>query len=338
MNDPVLDTLMLALNDGYVTSVPQPKTLFLRARFGYALSDLARENIICEQGFKPEHDRLRTAGFTVSSQVDGADNDLCLVLPPRQRDEGRALLARAVAQTKDGGTVLACVANLEGAKTVENDLKSLLGEVCALSKNKCRAFWGTVDATKMDHARLKAWQFLDAPRMCDNGFLSRPGLFSWDRVDKGSKLLADHLAPLSGIGADLGCGYGYLMAEVLAKNASVTRLDGFEAEARAVEVARENTQKFEDRAKVIWADVCADELGLYDFVVSNPPFHTDRADRHELGQAFIAAAAKALKKGGTFHMVANRHLPYEATLKSAFKTVSAAFEGDGYKIYRAVKG
>jgi 16S rRNA (guanine1207-N2)-methyltransferase len=35
--------------------------------------------------------------------------------------------------------------------------------------------------------------------------------------------------------------------------------------------------------------------------------------------------------------VANRHLPYEAPLAAAFKTVRAVAEGQGFKLYEAVK-
>lgn len=338
MNDPVLNTLVMALQDGYVTVAPNAATLFLRARYGIAINDLNRESTVCEQGFKPAHDDLVSAGFKVVAENSEIGFDLTLALPPRQREEGRALLARAVASTRDGGTVLVCVSNLEGAKTVENDLKSLLGEVNALSKNKCRAFWGTVEAAKLNRSLLESWLTLDAARPCDTGFISRPGLFSWDRIDKGSKILNDHLPELNGIGADLGCGYGYLMREALTKNKGITRLDGYEAESRAVTVAIENLKPMGERAKVIWADATRDDLATYDFVIANPPFHTDRADRNDLGQAFIASAAKQLRKNGTFYMVANRHLPYEATLKSAFKNVTHLFEGDGFKVYRAIKG
>ncbi len=42
-------------------------------------------------------------------------------------------------------------------------------------------------------------------------FLSRPGVFAWDRIDPASALLAEHLpADLAGRAADLGAGYGFV--------------------------------------------------------------------------------------------------------------------------------
>ncbi len=335
MTDPVLDTLLLPIEDGRV-SWPDGPALFLRARYGHALNDAPRDRLICAQTFKPAVDTLSRAGFTLRGDDNDA-YDLTLVLPQRQRDENRALLARAVASTRDGGVVLAAASNVEGAKTLEGDLAALTGGVDSLSKHKCRAFWSRIDAAKIDRDLLEAWIAADAPRDI-GGYMSRPGVFSWDRIDAGSKLLIEHLPhDLSGRVADLGAGFGYLAKEVLTLCPGVTHIDLYEAEQRALDMARVNLEPFGDRASGYWADVTRGIEGEYDAIISNPPFHTDRADRHELGQAFIKTAAAALKRGGVFLMVANRHLPYEETLKSAFKSVTVLTETGAYKVFWAVK-
>ncbi|UDF02801.1 class I SAM-dependent methyltransferase [Asticcacaulis sp. AND118] len=334
MQDPVLDTLLRPFDDGLI-DWPAGPALFLRARYGAALSGVDRARLICEQSFKPEYDRLKPAGFALRDPADTALHPLVIVLPPRQREEYRALLARAVATAEPGGTVLACVSNLEGAKTVENDLKALCGNVASLSKNKCRAFWATTDAPNAD--LVTQWLALDAPRpILDGRFVSRPGLFAWDRIDAGSKRLAEHLPLLSGHGADLGGGFGYLSDEVLRRNPGV-RIDLYEAEQRAVELSESNLKVYGERVSCHWRDVTKGIDGAYDFIVSNPPFHAGRADLPELGQAFIRAAAAGLKPGGSLYMVANRHLPYEAGLKGAFKSVVALHEDRDYKVYRGIK-
>jgi 16S rRNA (guanine1207-N2)-methyltransferase len=334
MHDPVLDTLFLPLETGRI-DWPQ-QALFLRARMGLAMREIPKDKLVCEQSFRTQYEALERSGFKVREDDDTKDFPLTLILPPRQRDENRALLARAVTRTKKGGIVLASVSNLEGAKTVEADLAALTGNISSLSKNKCRAFWSEI-GNSLDQTLIDTWLKLDAPRkILDGRYLSRPGLFAWDRLDAGSQYLMKHLPKLSGTGADLGSGFGYLSDEIL-KQSDVTRIDLYEAEGRALKLSKDNLKPYGARASFHWQDVTKGGIGPYDFIVANPPFHTDRADRTELGQAFIRRASEALNVGGVFYMVANRHLPYEATLRSAFKTVVMLGDDGAYKVYKAIK-
>ena len=49
----------------------------------------------------------------------------------------------------------------------------------------------------------------------------------------------------------------------------------------------------------------------------------------------VRAARRALRKGGTLWLVANRHLPYEAVLAAAFRRVEARTDKGGYKVVEA---
>lgn len=334
MNDPIYETLVLPIEDGTV-ALPDDGALFLRARTGFP--SLPTAQVLCEQSFRPAYDALIRSGFTLRDPNDGRAFGLTLVLPQRQRDENRALLARAVMSTRDGGIVMAAQSNTQGAKTFENELEALAGNVTSLSKNKCRVFWARIDQSQVDSDLLEAWLANDAPHRNDAGYLSRPGLFAWDRIDAGSQKLIDHLpADLSGRAADLGAGFGYLADAALKRCPKLTHIDLYEAEQRALDLARENLAEYGDRAQFLWADVTRGVTGDYDVIISNPPFHVDREDRSDIGQAFIRAAAGALKSGGQLFMVANRHLPYEDTLKAAFKSVKMLADTGGYKIIQAI--
>lgn len=365
--DPALETLFLPFTEGrlawpspgpVVTSAAGPGgepppvpangastaihgAMFLRARDGWPLHRQPLPGLVCEQSFKPEADALAQAGFAVNVANAQKTYELVLILPPRQRDEARALLARAVSMIKPGGRVVVSQSNDEGARSSEADLAQLTGEIESMSKNKCRVFW-TASLAHFNAALVADWQQLDAARpIADGRFVSRPGLFAWDRVDVASALLAEHLpASLSGRAADLGAGFGYLSAELLTRCPGISALHVYEAENRALELARVNLKPFEARAALDyrWHDVSIGLADEYDVIVTNPPFHAQRGvDRPDIGKRFIAVAADSLRPGGRLWLVANRHLPYETVLSDNFDSVRTVVQQHGYKIIEAIR-
>jgi 16S rRNA (guanine1207-N2)-methyltransferase len=335
--DAALEVLFHPFDTGALAWPRAGGAMFLRARDGWPLHARAYPGLVCEQTFKPAFDALERSGLAVQGDAVQGSFPLVLVLPPRQRDEARALFARALVQAGDDGIVLACMPNDEGAKTGQADLAKLAGNVSVLSKQHCRVFW--TGARAMDPALLEQWRVLDAPRrVADGQWLSRPGVFAWDRVDGASTLLLQHLpTDLAGEGADLGAGIGVLARDVLARCAQVRSIDLYEAERRALDLARDNLAAHAN-VGFHWHDVNRGLPRQYDFIVMNPPFHAlARGDRPDIGRRFIAVAAESLRKGGRLVMVANRHLPYEAELGSGFAQVRTLAVGGGFKVIEAVR-
>jgi 16S rRNA (guanine1207-N2)-methyltransferase len=338
--DPPLDTLFEPFRQGRL-QWPRDGALFLRARAGRPLQEHAFPGLVCEQTFKPHADALLRAGRQMLTGEE-SQYSLVLMLPPRQRDEARALMARAVAATREGGRIVASVSNTEGARSSESDLSRIAGGVETISKNKCRVFWIAPLHGAADPALAEQWRTLDAVRPIGDGrFVSRPGIFAWDRIDPASALLAAQLpADLSGRAADLGAGFGFLSAELLARCPGITALDLYEAEARALDLARRNLADCEASAALSyhWSDVTAGLASRYDVIVTNPPFHThSSADRPDIGRRFVEVAAEALNPRGRLWLVANRHLPYEGVLRRSFDEVKIVAQRGGFKIVEAIK-
>jgi 16S rRNA (guanine1207-N2)-methyltransferase len=338
--DSALAALFVPFETSELALPADGRVLFLRARAGTRVREMAQPGWLCEQSFLPFADELARQGLRVGEPAAGERFPLVLLLPPRQRDEARALFARALSLLADGGTVLAAMPNAEGAKSGEADLAKLAGDVQHLSKHKCRVFWANAGA--VDQQLLAEWLALDAPRDIDDGYVSRPGLFAWNRIDRASALLAERLPlDLHGRVADLGAGYGYLGCQIVARCPRVAALDLYEAEARALEPAQINLARAQRQCgrelalAVHWHDVTRGLPQRYDAIVSNPPFHQGRADLPELGRAFITRAADALLPDGRLLLVANRHLPYEYHLGQRFQAVRTLVTQDGFKVIEA---
>lgn len=345
LRDNALDALMQPFADGQLRW-PAQGALFLRAREGAALHAAGARRFAFTQPFMPEAERLQRVGADALDEdaLPAAGFPLVLVLPPRQREEARALLAKACLAVAPGGRVIASVANDEGAKSREADLRQLAGGVTTTSKHHCRVFWTRPDAA-FDAALLAQWAEADAVRLqrCDEvpggSFRTRPGVFAWDRVDAASKMLATALPDdLRGRVADFGAGWGYLSMQVLARCTQVISLDLYEADARALALADENLADAHIPVHCHWQDVAAGVHERFDAIVCNPPFHAlGRGERPDIGRAFIAAAAVALRPGGQLWLVANRHLPYEEALGNGFARVRSVAQQGGFKIVHAVK-
>ena len=265
------------------------------------------------------------AGFAAESL------DEIAILAPPGAVEARYVLAQALRALRPGGELTAAAPKDKGGLRLKKTLQAFGCEVIEDARRHHRIC--TVQRPAVPTG-LEAALAEGAPQQLANGLWSQPGVFSWDRLDPGTDLLLKNLPALSGKGADLGAGIGWLSKAVLA-SPEVTALTLVELDRRAVDAAGRNVE--DPRVAILWADVRQAELTDLDFVVMNPPFHDGGAEDRALGQGFIRKAAAALRKGGTLWLTANRHLPYEAVLTEAFKAVRPVADAGGYKVYEARK-
>lgn len=267
----------------------------------------------------------------LGTAAPGSYSAIVMLAPPGTL-ERRHALAQALIALAPGGTLTALAPKDKGGARLRAELE---------------AFDCTVDESSKSHHRICVARRPDslnrledairdgAPRLLETiGLWTQPGIFSWDRIDPGSTLLVERLPELAGKGADLGCGLGFLAHHAL-HSQGIERIDLVEIDRRAIECAKRNVM--DARAHFHWADATgpAPRLANLDFVVMNPPFHNSGAEDKTLGQNFIRRAAEILRPGGRCWLVANRHLPYEATLAAAFKSVRLDHEESGFKIFEA---
>ncbi|WP_246333200.1 class I SAM-dependent methyltransferase [Aureimonas mangrovi] len=276
---------------------------------------------------------FREGSLDIAGLPDESLETIVVAAPPGAA-ERRFVLAHALRALRPSGRLTALAAKDKGGARIAGELEAF---GCAVSERfKARQRICECERPLELAAGLDPAIAQGAPRFDEAlGLWSQPGVFSFDRIDPGSALLMSHLPTLKGRGADLGAGLGILSRAILASEA-VTSLTLVEIDRRAAEAARRNV--VDPRATILWADARRSALSGLDFVVTNPPFHAEGAEDKSLGQEFVRAAAAMLARGGTLHLVANRHLPYEAVLRAAFRSVETVAEGGGYKIFEARKG
>ncbi len=319
------------------------RVLFLNAEEGAGLALLSR-NAVLVQPLISEAAPLQQQGFQVVNHVpdelSGAQEfDLVIMLTTKQHEETRGLLAQGLLRLKAGGWLIAAGANDAGGKRLPKDFAALGLSAQSESRDKSRVVMARKDGNILPEV-MAAWiEKASWQPILEGTFISRPGLFSWDRADQGSLYLRAHIpATLAGVGADFGCGYGFLSAHVLRACPEVTRLYALDAHGWAVEACRKNTAFAAPRIECGHHDLTrAPALPALDFIVMNPPFHEGARVQNQLGAAFIRHAAVCLKTGGALYMVANSHLPYEEVLRGCFATVQELAKEGGFKVIRAVK-
>ncbi len=265
---------------------------------------------------------------------DHADGSFAsiVIVAPAGVIERRFALAQALRLLTPGGQLIALAPKDRGGSRLADELA---GFGCAVETTSRRHHRICYTARPAQLAGLGDAIAAGDPQIPPAlGLWSQPGIFSWDRPDPGSLALVGHLPQFIGAGADLGCGVGLLSKAVL-ESPPVTRLSLVDIDRRAIDAAKRNV--IDPRTIFAWHDVRQDMQDFHqlDFVVMNPPFHDGGVEDRALGEIFIRRAAASLRPGGVCWLVANRHLPYERHLKTAFAAVRQVEQAEGYKIYEA---
>lgn len=312
--------LSLAIADGAV-ALPKGKVAIFSPPADLQLDFVQNSDVQVISSNAEDHATWRSRGYDVKRSPEGAFG-AAIVVVPRAKEKARALLAQAA---KLASVVIIDGQKTDGVDSLLRQLKALadVGQVFAKAHGK---------TALIQSADLSDWA--TPALIAVDGWAVAPGAFSSDGPDPASVMLGDLLPPLKGNVCDLGAGWGYLSQRVLERG-SPAALVLVEVDADALDAARKNVVS--DVARFEWTDAKTYTEGGFDNIISNPPFHSGRKGDVGLGQAFIATAARNLKRSGVFRMVANRHLPYEAKLQDCFGVVKE-IGGDGrFKVFEARK-
>jgi len=317
------------------------KTGILRAVPGPYLKHFKQEQLLYSQSYKPLADEMSRQGYRPLEAIDSQLGRV-VIFATKHREEVLSQLADALLAVEEGTSIVLTAANDLGAQSLQRRCEEVAGGVDVLSKHKCRVIYFKRRSMHLNVELLERWAETGKLQLrSDTGLYSCPGIFSWKRIDVGSRLLAEQLPKdLAGYGADLGAGAGYLSREALLGSPGILGLTLVEVEQKALKAAQLNLATWKDRVHLgfQWRDLTQDfDLNELDFVIMNPPFHEGRGLDVDLGRRFIWLALRALKMGGRLFMVANRHLPYETELESVGGRLDHVVFAEGFKFMAVTK-
>lgn len=280
--------------------------------------------------------------------------DVVAIRLPKGKQAALQLLWDAYQLLVPGGRVFLAGPNSEGIKTYLRHMQALFGNsrqvafrkgtrvAVAQKMETLPATPAEFQAPWLDHAHFEEFK-IDAA----GGFYtvcSRPSVFSWNRLDEGTRVLLECLTnDTIAIGAedavlDLGCGYGIIgmAAAIRARAGTVQMVD---ANMVAVEAARRSVAANGLHNCTVQQSDCGAAVRdlRFDVVLTNPPFHQGQPQQYDVAQQFIRDAAAVLKSGGRFYLVANHFLKYEETLEACFGNVQTVYRDSKYKVLSSSK-
>jgi 16S rRNA (guanine1207-N2)-methyltransferase len=313
--------------------------LFLGAEPGFHLPAGFGADLSLVQGFKPDYRSLLASGHHVTPSPEGEAFAAALILAGRHRGQNENRIADAIERVKAGGLIVVAGGKDDGVASLRKRVVQSIELDGHMPKYHGIAFWFRRPRDAADI--LAALREDNGETVVDGRFRTAPGMFSHDRIDAGSRLLAENLSSdLSGAVADFCAGWGYLSAEILERLPAVGKLDLYEADFASLEAAKSNLAETRPAVekRFFWHDLLGEPVTeRYDAIVMNPPFHKARSADPLIGQGVIKAAAAALRRGGRLLMVANRQLPYEATLDAQFGGHREIARDGGFKILSATR-
>ncbi len=163
-----------------------------------------------------------------------------------------------------------------------------------------------------------------------------PGIFSRDGLDTGSQLLLEQLPALQGRVLDLGCGAGVL-GVVAKQRYPAIQLTLSDVQAPALAATQATLAENQLSGSVVASEGFSDLQGLFDVIITNPPFHEGRQLSTQATAAWIRDARDYLAPAGRLLLVANAFLPYATLLDQTFGSHQLLANQSRFKLYQVTK-
>jgi 16S rRNA (guanine1207-N2)-methyltransferase len=223
------------------------------------------------------------------------------------------------------GKLLLAGVKSDGIKTIISKTEKLFGNASAqkqglayvgcFQKNTAAFCADPLDTQEYTNLRLIHTPLLD--------FYSKPGLFGWNKIDKGSEFLMEYLPAFLAQYAsppqtmlDLGCGYGYLT--LMTRHLTMQQRVATDNNAAALLAVENNAAFYQLPVAVIADDAAASIAERFDMILCNPPFHQGFSTDGGLSDKFLRNIRRLLAPQGRALVVVNSFIGIETKAAQYF--------------------
>jgi 16S rRNA (guanine1207-N2)-methyltransferase len=229
----------------------------------------------------------------------------------------------------------------EGIKTYADKALKYLGELVDRQRGPDGSMLAIMRSSDIAPEPLDDKQYRQAVDIVqkEDGpvFISKPGLYGWNKIDKGSAFLIEYLptylqslSVLPQRVADLGCGYGYL--SVMAHRQLPAYYIATDNNIAAVNLCQKNFDRHQIQGRAVLGDCGSTITETVDLVLCNPPFHQGFGVETDLTLRFIEGAKRLLNGGGRALFVVNSFIALEKKAHGHFSAVTQLANNGSFKL------
>lgn len=263
--------------------------------------------------------------------IDNAD--CLLVLLDKSKSQNIKALRLISSKLNAGSLIFTAGANDEGGRSADTLLKEFGTPQKMGIKRKCTLFGVELSRTPSLYTPLQSIKH--TVKGVELSLLQDEAVFSKGHIDEGSAMLLDALSKAhikAKDALDLGCGCG--VVGIYLKKLGTCHVLSTDVSASALRLTQENATLNGVELDTQSANMLND-LGKFDLIAVNPPFHQGTAIERQAALNMIKQAPLHLNEGGMLMLVGNSFLGYEQALQQSFENVKCMQKNTRFCVYKA---